>query len=166
MKFLIKHLELFIILLTVMGSIFCSLLISEQISSHDTIVTFHKNYTVLEIFINNFLALLIIVLGVLTLGLSSLVVMFLNLMNIGIYFWYTLETTSLQHTLYLTVFHGSFELVGLFLGYYVSLFLVKSYIINRTVNIGKAAYLKVLKLVIVATIFLLIAAFIEIIILG
>ncbi|WP_273450442.1 stage II sporulation protein M [Streptococcus ferus] len=161
-----NHLEIIIILITIAISFLCSWLISQQISDSDIIIKTNQNYTALDIFLNNSEAALCILSGIVTLGLLSFIIMFLNLMNIGVYFLYTLKATTLWKALYLTIFHGTIELLGLFLVYYVVLNLSKIIFITRTVKIDKNILIKNIKFIVFAVFCLLIAAVIEVLIIN
>lgn len=74
-----------------------------------------------EIFINNlFVSLLILISGIVSLGLLSSIIIFLNGFFLGAFFISYTYIYGIDIALYYIIFHSPVEIVGLFLFYFVS----------------------------------------------
>ncbi|QKN79608.1 stage II sporulation protein M [Bacillus pumilus] len=74
-----------------------------------------------EIFFNNlFVSLLILVSGIVSLGLLSSIIIFLNGFFLGAFFISYTYIYGIDIALYYIIFHSPVEIVGLFLFYFVS----------------------------------------------
>ncbi|PRO40491.1 stage II sporulation protein M [Bacillus sp. LLTC93] len=118
LKYYLKNFSVFLILF--LGGFSLSIFASTFIDSVD----FKNNIQIdsyQEIFINNlFVSLLILISGIVSLGLLSSIIIFLNGFFLGAFFISYTYIYGIDIALYYVIFHSPVEIVGLFLFYFVS----------------------------------------------
>ncbi|KSU69036.1 stage II sporulation protein M [Bacillus altitudinis] len=118
LKYYLKNFSIFLILF--LGGFSLSVFASKFINSID----FKNNVQIdsyQEIFINNLsVSLIILISGIVSLGLLSSIIIFLNGFFLGAFFISYTYIYGIEIALYYIIFHSPLEIVGLFLFYFVS----------------------------------------------
>lgn len=116
------------------------------------------SYSMMDIFINNLKVYMFIILGVFSLGISSCIILFINFLNIFIYFFTEATHTSFYCSINYILRHGILEITGFFMAFSINILFLKS-LWKR--NFSKIKIEGIFRLVL-GIILLFIAAFIEV----
>lgn len=121
-------------------------------------VIFNENsYSSVDIFFNNLKVYLFIILGIFTLGISSILILFINFLNIFIHIFTESIRSSLAHAINYIIRYAVIEILGFFMAFSITIFFIKALYKK---NFSKFKDEVMIRLIL-GIILLIIAAFIE-----
>lgn len=115
-------------------------------------------YSTTDIFINNLKVYTFIILGIFSLGISSCIILFINFLNIFIYFFTESLHSSFYHSISYILRYGILELSGFFMAFSINILFLKSLYKKDFSKLKNEGMFRL----ILGIILLFIAAFIEI----
>lgn len=122
-------------------------------------VTLNENgYSLVDIFYNNLQVYLLIILGILTLGISSILILFINFFNIFVHLFTESIQSSLFHAVNYIIRYAGIEILGFFMAFSITILFLKALYKK---NFSKFKDEVMIRLIL-GIILLIIAAFIEV----
>lgn len=122
-------------------------------------VTLNENvYSSVDIFYNNLQVYFLIILGILTLGISSILILFINFFNIFVHLFTESIQSSLSHAVNYIIRYAGIEILGFFMAFSITILFLKS-LYKKNFSKFKD---EVLIRLILGIVLLIIAAFIEV----
>ncbi|GEQ33508.1 stage II sporulation protein M [Marinilactibacillus psychrotolerans] len=130
-KKIVKNIDVYIFLFLILFGGASAYFMSLDFSEKDNIINNTLNYrSTFDIFMNNLYVFLLIIAGTLTLGVTSVFIIYLNVLNLGLFILFEAQKTNMIVALKYIVFHGLIELYAFYLGLSIVITLFK-YVINR-----------------------------------